>query len=256
MFQGTYRGSPELLEAYHLMYARANRRTRKPTGHNYHPSKHGPHTYNSTYCFFSQPAARLFSSFLCSWVIFLDGPHARSHAAAPCGPMRPHAPGFSAGTSVPRCPAVPSSALRQCPAASSQQSAVSSSQFPVPSASHTPYRISHGCVVSAPRTTRHPPVHHVWCLVFGFGVRLLLLLLLLWCLVMPHARAHLLISTSQLDFRSRCGPVLPSKAAKTKGCAPRLPLPLGLWNRNHGPHRARSEVNAGDYVVWPIYGRG
>ena len=44
MFQGTYRGNPELLEACHLLYAHANRRARKFTGHKYLPSKHGPHS--------------------------------------------------------------------------------------------------------------------------------------------------------------------------------------------------------------------
>jgi hypothetical protein len=43
MFQGTYRGNPELLEACHLLYAHANRRARKFTGRKYLPSKNGPH---------------------------------------------------------------------------------------------------------------------------------------------------------------------------------------------------------------------
>jgi hypothetical protein len=170
MFQGTYRGSPELLEAYHLMYARANRRTRKPTGHKYHPSKHGPHIIAHT-VFFSQPAARLFSSFLCSWVIFwtgpMPGPMLRPHAA-PCGPMHR---GFPLGPQCPgaqQCPAVPCANAQQ-PAASSQRSAVPSSQCPVHRIPHIAYRMAVWCPHHAPRAIRQCTMFGVWYLVLVFA---------------------------------------------------------------------------------------
>jgi hypothetical protein len=82
MFQGTYRGSPGLLDTC------ANGRARKPAGRKYQPPLYGPHSQLDTARtdFFWGYALRQAQAPCPCGIIFWTGPmHAKPHAA--CGPI-------------------------------------------------------------------------------------------------------------------------------------------------------------------------